>query len=326
MSRFRGFQGGWRGTCRRPFRASAVALLLLGAAFTAAASSPSGAQERAAQEFLAAVASGSPQAVAEALHPDELRRLRTAITARLQADAASGDHTVQMRIFGEASVLADIERLTDANFFAALGSRLRFPGRLFSKVDGLEAVRDGERLVHVVIRGTQPEGRGKTRVVTLVTLLPYGKDWKAAVPSEIEAQIEDLLDGREAAGGLLPRRVSSGAAAAAPAASNTPQIRQLLAAAARELTAGHCDAYYADYMSPNFRRVTSASALGTLVRSCERSESLREMLVTTLRIVDGSAPVFTQGGNRASYDLVGRGLPFERFTLERIGERWYIAE
>ncbi|MCW5573702.1 MAG: hypothetical protein KIT37_11820 [Steroidobacteraceae bacterium] len=322
MARFHGF-----GAPFGPLLA-ALALLVLPAAAVAAGASR--AQERAALEFLVAVASGSPQAVADALHPDELHRLRTGIAARLQADAASGDHTVQRRIFGEASNLADIERLTDANFFAALAGRLRYPARLFTKVDGLEAVRDGDKLAHVVVRGSQPEGRGKTRVVTMVTLLPYGKEWKAAVPSEIEAQIEDLLDGRDAAGGLLPRRVAGAAgapgAAAAPAATNTPEIRRLLADAARALTAGHCDVYYGEYMSPGFRRVTSASALDTLVRGCERSESLREMLVATLRIVGDSPPQFSQAGARASYDLAGRGLPYDHFVLERLGDRWYIAE
>ncbi len=295
-----------------------------------AAAGVSGAQERAAQEFLAAVASGSPLAVAQALHPDDLHRLRVAITSRLQADAAVGDPSVRQRLFGEASNLGDIERLTDVNFFAAFGTRLRYPGRLFAKVRGLEAVRDGDQLVHVVVRGEQPEGRGKTRVVTLVTLLPYGKEWKAAVPGEIEAQVEDLLDGREASAGLAPVRVppTTGAAAGGAAAkvTNTPAILTLLADAAGALLENRCEDYYGQYMSPAFRRETSAKALATLVKSCERSDSLRETLVSALHIVQDSAPVFDRGGNRATYDTTGRGLPFDRFVLERQGDRWYIAE
>lgn len=290
-----------------------------------AAAGVSGAQERAAREFLAAVASGSPQAVADALHPDELHRLRTAITTRLRADAATGDHTVRQRLFGEASNLGDIERLTDSNFFAAFASRLRYPGRVFAKVNGLEAVRDGDQLVHIVVRGEQPEGRGKTRVVTLVTLLPYGKEWKAAIPSEIEAQVEDLIDGRDPAVGLAPRRTAASGAAAAPAA-NTSGMRTLLVDAARALLDGRCDEYYGKYMSPGFRRETAAKALATLVKSCERSDSQRETLIAALHIVADSAPVFDRGGNRATYDTTGRGLPFDRFVLEREGERWYIAE
>ncbi len=286
----------------------------------------SGAQERAAQEFLAAVASGNSQALAASLHPDELRRVRAGITARLRADAALGDHRVRSRLFGEASNLGDIERLTDQAFFAAFGTRLRYPGRVFSKVQGLESVKDGEHIVHVVIRGEQPDGRGKMRVVTLVTLMADGKGWKAAVPGEIEAQIEDLLDGREPSAGLVPRVPAASTAPGTPQAVNTPEIRSLLSSAAGALLAGQCDEYYREYMSPNFRRATSAAALGALVKSCERSDSMREMLVSTLRIVDGSSPHYEQGGERARYDITGRGLPFEHFVLERIDARWYIAE
>ncbi|HNR22535.1 MAG TPA: hypothetical protein PKL49_05880 [Steroidobacteraceae bacterium] len=286
----------------------------------------SGAQERAAQEFLAAVASGNTQAIAASLHPDELRRVRAGITARLRADAAVGDHRVRSRLFGEASNLGDIERLTDQSFFAAFGKRLRYPGRLFAKVKGLEAVKDGDDIVHIVIRGEQPEGRGKMRVVTLVTLMAEGRGWKAAMPSEVEAQIEDLLDGREPATGLVPLAPVASAAPGAAQAVNSPEIRSLLSSAAGALLGGHCDEYYGEYMSPNFRRSTSARALGTLVKSCERSDSMREMLVATLRIVDGSSPRYEQDGARARYDITGRGLPYDHFVLEKIDGRWYIAE
>lgn len=304
-------------------RARWLAGLALALACATAAAGVSGAQERAAQEFLAAVASGSPQAVAQALHPQDLHRLRTAITARLTADAAVGDQSVRVRLFGEASNLGDIERLTDVNFFAALALRLRYPGRLFAKVHGLEAIRDDGERVHVVVRGEQPEGRGRTRVVTLVTLLPYGKEWKAAVPGEIEAQIEDLIAGRAPEAGLVPARA---VAAAAPPAANTPEIRALLADAARALIDGRCGDFYREYMSPAFRRVTSENAMQALVKGCERSDSQREMLVSALRIVQDSAPVFDRGGNRATYDTTARGLPFDRFVLERIDGQWYIAE
>lgn len=304
-----------------------LTLLLLGLLAPAAwAAGVSAAQERAAHEFLAAVASGNTQAIGASLHPDELRRVRAGLTARLRSDAALGDDRVRTRLFGEASNLADIERLTDQSFFAAFGTRLRYPARLFSKVTGLESIKDGDHIVHVVIRGEQPEGRGKTRVVTLVTLMADGKGWRAAMPGEIEAQIEDLLDGRVPSAGLVPRVPAASAAPGAPQAVNSPEIRSLLSSAAGALLAGRCDEYYGEYMSPNFRRTTSARALGTLVRSCERSDSMREMLVATLRIVDGSAPQYQQGGERARYDITGRGLPFDHFVLERIDQRWYIAE
>jgi len=188
------------------------------------------------------------------------------------------------------------------------------------------AVKDGDDIVHIVIRGEQPEGRGKMRVVTLVTLMAEGRGWKAAMPSEVEAQIEDLLDGREPATGLVPLAPVASAAPGAAQAVNSPEIRSLLSSAAGALLGGHCDEYYGEYMSPNFRRSTSARALGTLVKSCERSDSMREMLVATLRIVDGSSPRYEQDGARARYDITGRGLPYDHFVLEKIDGRWYIAE
>jgi hypothetical protein len=304
----------------RPALCAAAFLSIL--APLAAASVP-GDQERAALEFLTAVGSGSAQAVGFALHPDELKRLRRGISDRLRADAARGDPASRVRLFGEASSLADIERLTDLNFWSAIVPRLRYPGRVFEKVDGIESVKDGDR-THVIVRGRQPDDRGAMQVVALVTLLPYGKEWKAAVPSEIEAQVEDLLDGREASPGFVPRAV----AAAAPAARipNSPEMLAMLTAAEEALVDGRCDDYYGAAMSPNFRRVTSRQALEALVLSCTRSEAQRETLVTALRIVRGETPRFEAGGNRAVYDVAGRGLPFSRFVLERVDGRWFVAE
>lgn len=313
-----------------------VALLLLAAA-PAQAAGVSNAQERAALEFLTAAATGNAEALGASIHPDELRRLRLAITAQLQAEAATGDAAVRKRLFGEASSMKDVERLTDPKFFASLAGRLRYPARVFEKFDGLDAIPDGDELVHVVMRGRQPEGRGETRVVVLVSLLPYGKDWKAAIPSEIEAQIEDLLDRREPYPGILPKRVAGetgmagvGAAAAgtppAPPAKSTPEMLALFDNAGRALVAGLCEDYYGEYMSPNFRRATSDKAMDTLVRSCNRSDTQREQLLTALELARDTPPQLGNGGARATYDLAGRGLRFDRFVIERVDGRWYIAE
>jgi hypothetical protein len=303
-----------------------VAVLAACIPFALPAAGPSGAQERAAQQFLAAVAQGNPQAVAAALHPGELKRLRAAITERLRADAGRGDPGSRTRLFGEAMMLDDIERMTDLAFFATIGQRLRYPARVFESVDGLAAIPGDNKLVYVVIRGRQPDGRGETRVVALVPVLPDGKDWKAAVPSEIEAQIEDLLDGFPPSAGLVPRFQDAAAPSTAPPAQNSPEILEMLEQAGAALIDGRCGDYYAEYLSPNFRRVTSKSALQALVKSCERSDALRETLVATLEIVSGLPPRYDLGGNRATYDTAGRGLPFDRFVLERIDKRWYIAE
>lgn len=304
-----------------------VACIALFASYDAIAAGATGAQEKAAQAFLNAAASGSADAVAYALHPDEARRLRTRILDELRADAATGDHSARSRLFGEASNLAEIQKLNDVNFLAAILRRLRYTARAFERVEGVGVVPDPNKSVHVIVRGRQPPDRGKTQVVAMVTLLPYGKDWKAAVPSEMEAQIEDLLDGYAPSPGLVPRDGNAQATAGgAPVAKNPPEIVAMLEAAERALVENRCDDYYEDYMSPGFRRVTSKKAIETLIATCGRSESTRETLVSSLRIVKGLPPRFEYAGARAVYDTTGRGLPFERYVLERVDTRWYIAE
>ncbi len=162
----------------------------------AAAQDVSGAQRRGAADYLAAAASGNAQAIAFAVHPDELDRLRLGILAVLREDAAKGDNSRRARLFGAATGMQDVERLTSLNFFQAIARRgISVRGRPYEDLKGIAAIRDGNQ-VHVVVKGLQPKDRGKTQVVEVVTLLPYGKDWKAAMPSDLEAQIEDLMEGR----------------------------------------------------------------------------------------------------------------------------------
>ena len=309
-----------------------IVLALAGAA--ALADDVSSAQKRAAAEYLAALASGSPQAIAAAIHPKELERLRLGVVATLREEATRGDSRVRARLFGAAMSLADVERLTDASFFAALARRLRFaPGRIYTDFEGVIAARDGKELVHVLVRGEQPSDRGQTRVVEFVSLLPYGRDWKAAVPSSVEAQIEDLIAGRTAA--AAPRdAAANGPAAGAPqagtaapnVASNSPEILGMLGAAEKALVDGRCDEYYKQYLSPGLRKALSARAIDTLVAGCKNNLGARESLIAALRIVRKLAPRYEYDGTRATYDVTGQGLAFDRFVLEQIEKRWYIAE
>jgi hypothetical protein len=314
----------------------------------------SGAQRKGAQEFLAALASGSPQAVASALHPAELDRIRLGVLGELRQEAARGESAARARMFGAAASIGEIERMTSQTFFGTLGRRLRYGGRAYEEVEGLVAVRDGKEAVHVVVRAEQPKERGRTKVVELVTLLPYGRDWKAAVPSEIEAQIEDLLLGLPPAAGARAGAVPAGAgggasgavggggaagaggtgsgagagggAAAAATGRNTPEILALLDAAEKSLIDGRCDVYYGEHLSPNFRKTVSGRALGTLVKNCRDGIATREVLIAALRIVRRAAPRFELDGRRAIYDVSGQGLPYDTFILERIDDRWYVAE
>lgn len=311
--------------------ASALISMLAATALTpmAHADDLSAAQRRAAGEYLAAVAAGDAQAVAYAIHPDELDRLRVTLQQRLRAEATAGGDALRSRLFGAAMPLADIERLTSVDFFRALGSRLGLRGRVYEDVRGVGALRDGERVL-AVVKGRPPKDRGTVEVVEVVPLLPYGREWKAAIPSEIEARLDDLATGRVRRAGAAEAAAAGGGSGAAaggtPTARNTPGIIALLDAAERALVDGRCDRYYGEHLSPGLRQSLGKRALDTLVTACSRSLANRELLIAALRLVRRTPPVYDNGGDRAVYDLSGQGLPYDRYVLEQVSGRWYIAE
>lgn len=280
-------------------------------------------QRTAALEYLSAVASGDPRAVAVTIHPDDLQALRLRILALLRDEAQGGDGTIRARLFGQGMPLENIERLTNTGFYATLAYKLSLAGRQYTEVEGLAAIPDRGDQVQVVIRGRQPQDHGKVQVVNVVTVRPYGKDWKAALPSEIEAQIDDLIAGRHIAVAAPPPegvRPAGGTAAALPA------IVELLSAAERSLNDGKCDDYYGKQMSPNFRRVTGKKALEALLTSCQNSMGTRQLLLSTLHIVRTLEPRYENESQRAVYDLSGQGLPYRTFSLEQVDRHWFIAE
>lgn len=300
-----------------------VVIVLAGVVPLARAAGPTGAQQKGAEAFLAAVATGSPEAVAQELHPDELEKLRSRLLTLLRAEGSQGTSTYRARLFGPGRSLAQLESATAQKFYAALAERLRLRAREYAKFDWLAAVPDG-KVVYLVGKGEQPKERGSVKVVVMVGLMQYGQQWRAIVPTEVEAQLDDLIEGRTQPVQAPP---SGGAGAAAPPPQPlAPGITELLTRAEAAIAAGNCQEYYDQYMSPNFNRSTSRSARKTLVTACTNSESTRETMITTLRIVQELRPRYDLNGTRAIYDVSGQGLPYERFVVEREGDRWFIAE
>ena len=277
----------------------------------------SGAQRRAAADYLAAVSSGGGQAVAFALHPDELQRLRDNLLKSLREEAVRGESVQRQRLFGEAMALAQIERLTPVDFFAELWPKFSLSARRYADLDGMVSVRDG-RFTHVVDKGRQPSELGAMRVPELVTLLPYGKEWKAALPAEFEARIEDLLAGQAGS--------TAQADGVAPPTKNPADVLRMLEQAEQTLVGGDCQGYYRDFLSPALQRSLEGASLTALIRACERGLASRELLIAALRIVRRSAPRFDPDGNRAVYDVSGQGLPYDRFVLIKQAGQWFIAE
>jgi hypothetical protein len=308
---------------RRALKHGLFFVLMAASTGAAQAAGPSSAQERGAESFLKAVATGSPEAVAQELHPDELEKLRTRLLALLRAEGTQGGNTYRARLFGPGRSLAQLESATAQKFYAALSERLRLRAREYQKFDWLAAVPDG-KVVYLVGKGEQPKDKGAVKVVVMVGLMQYGAQWRAIVPTEIEAQLDDLIEGRVSAATPPPGTHAS----ATPAAPQplAPGISELLARAEAALAAGNCEEYYSEFMSDNFNRAMSRSARKTLVNACTNNESTRETMITTLRIVQELRPRYDLNGTRAIYDVSGQGLPYERFVVEREGDRWYIAE
>lgn len=315
----------------RTFSAARLVALLLGLAALLAAEValprvPKD-QRQAAEAFLGAVATGDPTAVAYAIHPADLEALRNRLLTMMREEAEKGDFTIRSRLFGKAMSLAEIERLTPISFYATLARKLYITARQYRDAEYVAAVPDRDGLVHVLLWGRQPKEHGKVEVLNVVTIKPYGEDWKAALPSEIEAQIEDLINGRRSMTASGPSMRGAGSAPAGGGDAVTPlQITEMLQGAEKALADQNCEEYYQKYMSPNFRRVTSKNALEALIASCKNSLATREMLLSTVRIAQGLTPKLLYQGQRAVYDLSGQGLPFERFVLEQVDKKWYIAE
>jgi hypothetical protein len=311
---------------------SGLICLLLMPVLAGAADKPNGAQRDAVKEYLNAVASGSPQAVAFAIHPTDLEALRNKVLTQLREESSRGESTVRVRLFGRARTLAEIERLTPVDFYSTIGGKLYLFGREYRDADWIAAVPDKNDTVQVVLRGEQERERGQKHpdVVNVVTIRPYGKDWKATLPSEIEAQIDDLIYARRNIYARLPPPAAAAALAkpgSTPGETGVPTaITTLLNDAGKALSVPSCEEYYNKLMSPNFRKVTSKKALEALINSCKTSLGTRELLVATIRIVKDLVPTFELDGSKAVYDVSGQGLPFDRFVIEQVDRKWYIAE
>jgi len=307
-------------------RALIFTVLLASACLPASAAGPNGAQQRGAEAFLAALAGGNVMAVAQELHPDEVEKLRARLLELLRAEASRSDNTYRSRLFGPGRSLAELESMTPVRFYAALSDRVRFRAREYQKVDWLGVVPDG-KVVYVVGKGEPPKDRGAVKVLVTVGLAQYGAQWRAIIPSEVEAQLDDLIEGRVAAAPPPSGGAPGRSLVEERPAPLSPGISELLARAEASLAAGHCEEYYSQFMSPNFNKATSKSAKKTLITACTNSESTRETMITTLRVVQELTPKYDLGGARAIYDVSGQGLPYDRFVLERDKDmRWYIAE
>jgi hypothetical protein len=290
-------------------RLLACLLMLAMPALTWAASG----QDKIVKAYLEAAASGQPEAVLDFLHPGEVQDLRNNLMKTLEDEQAHGSSTVRERLFG-ASTIDDIRHLTPSNVFIAVARRLGLPADRVGEIKVLGIIDENSQLSHAVARIAPPADSDLRGRVTLVSLVRYGKDWRVAIPYSFQARLDAATAapaGRPAAGAKTP---------------NTPEILQFLEDGSATLRKGDCAGFFNDRMSPNFRSSTSPKALKTLIDQCMTYEDTRETYIAALELAHRMAPAYEQNGTRAIYDLRGQGLPFDRFVLERVEDRWYVAE
>lgn len=291
-----------------------VFILVLSVVAASASAAP--ADEEVATGFAEAWSREAWDAIAFAIHPDELARVRKLALDAVESEAKDGAKGVRTRLFGAAVSVDEIRRMTPHTMMGILVKRFLVAPRVMKKTRVVGKIKD-DKLEQVVVRGwTDEKGKGASSVV-LVTLMPYGKQWAAVVPSELEEKIEAAIAGAD----VGARDVGDSHVAALD-----PAIAKVLDAGIAALKDGRCSEYYNDIMSPSFRKATSPSAVKTLIAQCEKNASMRDKTRTALEIAKGLKPRYEYDNTRAVFDMSGQGLPFDRFVVEQLDKKWYIAE
>jgi hypothetical protein len=276
------------------------------------------AQERLAIAYIKATASGDPAALQGMFHPDELVQLRARVLTALEAEAQRGDSAIRNKLFGSAMSMDDVRRLTHENFFATLTQSFGMPAERIEEVKILGVVEENSQLVHAVARIVPPQGAQARPRVTVVSLIRYGKDWRVQLPALLQARIDAAL--------IALGENAAAAAPTAPKVPTSPELMTALKSGSDTLRRGDCSEFFNEHMSPNFRSMTAPKALATLIKQCQTREETRETYIAALDLAQRLSPRYEQDGARAIYDMRGQGLPFQRFVLEKVDNRWYVAE
>ena len=308
-------------TIRRRFPTRTLSRLLGVLAFALclpAATWAASAQEKLATAYLNATASGDPAALQGMFHPDELVQLRARVLKALEAESAQGGSAIRTRLFGATASMDDVRRLTHESFFATLARSFGMPAERIGEVKVLGIVEENSQLVHAVARIVPPESAQTRPRIAVVSLIRYGKDWRVQLPALLQARVDAALiavgESSAAADPLAPKTVSS------------PELLGALKSGSDTLRRGDCAEFFNEHMSPNFRSMTSTKALATLIKQCQTREDTRETYIAALDLAQRLPPRYEQDGARAIYDMRGQGLPFQRFVLEKVENRWYVAE
>jgi hypothetical protein len=275
-------------------------------------------QERIVKDYLLAAGAGDKGAVFNSFHTGDVEAFRARIMKALEKETAEGRREIRDRLFGTGTTIDELRRLTPPNFLLAMVRRLEMPMLPAKKVDIIDIVDENSETVHALARVWPDEDKKGSSRLALVTLRRFGKnEWRVGLPEPFLARVDAALEGSGQDRASLPEKVTG---------TNSPEILQLIDSGSKVLREGNCTSFFTIFMSPNFRASKSEKALKTLITQCERNIDTREMYVSALEIARGMSPEIQNNGMRAVYDMRGQGFPFETYSIEKIGERWYIAE
>jgi hypothetical protein len=286
---------------------------------TAAAHCPAQSAARLAEEFVRAATTAGPSAAVPLYHPNEVTRLHDKVMLGVEREAETGGKSIRTALFGAGASLEDLRHMTHEAMLLAIIARLPSALAPYDDFKSLGEIKEGE-MVHVPVRASlkKTERLKRRSIVSLVSALPYGKDWRAVVPAAIEVRIDDALavGAEEPAAATLPIK---------PALKD-PAWKELLMRGIATLQRGECARYFSEIMAPNFRASLAPKAFDTIVRGCENNQGTREKFRIGLELAQSRSPSIEAGGDRAVYNLSGEGLPYERLVLVRVAGRWYVAE
>jgi hypothetical protein len=293
--------------------------VLLICGISAAAQCPAQSAARLAEEFVRASTTAGPSAAVPLYHPKEVTRLHDKVMLGVEREAEAGSKGIRTALFGAGPSVEDLRHMTHEAMLLAIIARL--PSRIapYDEFKSLGEIKDGE-IVHVAVRAslTKTERLKRRSIVALVSALPYGKDWRAVVPSAIEARVDDAL-------AAAPEEPLAAAVSIKPALKD-PAWKELLARGVATLQRGECARYFSEIMAPTFRSSLAPKAFDTIVRGCENNPGTRDKFRIGLELAEARSPSIEAGGDRAVYNLSGEGLPYEQLVLVRVAGRWYVAE
>lgn len=308
-------RGGSMSAPTRRWLGLACGLLLVGWSLSAQAESP----EKTAEAFVELSTGGGPSAAVILYQFSEVQRVRDKVLLAAEREAESGRKQVRNALFGAGPSLDDVRRMTPENLLLAIMARVPSRPVQYDKFKALGTVKEEDKL-HVVVRASleKVERIKRRSIVQVVTLLPSGKEWRAAIPSNIEAYIDSVL---AAAPDDTPAVVGSPATP-----PPDPAAKALLARGIELLTKGNCLTYFLDVMEPGFAKTMTQKSFDAIVRGCQLNERTRDKFRVGLELSAAREPKVESGGSKLTYDLSGEGLPYDHVTLTRIDGRWYVAE